>query len=75
MRDLTKICTIVFLKFLLHAHFAVIEKGGGLLGFQISDNEEGTSYDRIKVLVNDELKKYFRLNSLELIPLVIFSHV
>merc|ERR1712159_551824 len=39
---------------------SAITKGGGLLGFQISDNEEGTSYDRIKVLVNDELKKYFR---------------
>jgi len=38
----------------------VIEKGGGGLGFQFSDHEEDTSYNRIKTLVNEELKQYFR---------------
>lgn len=38
----------------------VIEKGGGGLGFQMNDNEEDTSYNRIKSLVNEELKQYFR---------------
>merc|ERR1712182_3620 len=34
--------------------------GGGGLGFHFADNEEDTSYHRIKTLVNEELKKYFR---------------
>merc|ERR1712224_35347 len=38
----------------------VIEKGGVGLGFQIASNEEDTSYNRIKTLVNEELKQYFR---------------
>merc|ERR1711868_129532 len=38
----------------------VIEKGGGGLGFQFTDDEEDTSYNRIKTLVNEELKQYFR---------------
>merc|ERR1719359_2162640 len=38
----------------------VIEKGGGSLGFQFTDNDEDTSYNRIKTLVNEELKQYFR---------------
>merc|ERR1739845_334154 len=38
----------------------VIEKGGCGLGFQFSDNEEDTSYNRIKSLVNEELKQHFR---------------
>merc|ERR1712224_190478 len=38
----------------------VIEKGGGGLGFHFADNEEDTSYHRIKTLVNEELKQYFR---------------
>nr|ABR23161.1 ATP-dependent Clp protease regulatory subunit ClpC [Ulva fasciata] len=39
----------------------VIEKGGGGLGFQLdSDNEEENSYNRIKNLVMEELKQYFR---------------
>ena len=40
---------------------AVIEKGGGGLGFQLdSGSEEDNSYSRIKTLVNEELKQYFR---------------
>jgi len=39
----------------------VIEKGGGGLGFSIPDgNEEDASYNRIKNLVSEELKQYFR---------------
>ena len=39
---------------------SVIEKGGGGLGFQLDTNEEDSSYNRIKTLVNEELKHYFR---------------
>ena len=39
---------------------SVIEKGGGGLGFQLDLNEEDSSYNRIKTLVNEELKQYFR---------------
>jgi ATP-dependent Clp protease ATP-binding subunit ClpC len=39
---------------------SVIEKGGGGLGFQLEDNAEDSSYNRIKTLVNEELKQYFR---------------
>merc|ERR1712050_627046 len=38
----------------------VIEKGGGGLGFQFGDNEDDASYNRIKTLVNEELKQFFR---------------
>merc|ERR1711981_1529420 len=38
----------------------VIEKGGGGLGFQFSHTEEDATYNRIKSLVNEELKQYFR---------------
>ncbi len=39
----------------------VIEKGGGGLGFEFSgENLENTQYNRIKSLVNEELKQYFR---------------
>jgi len=39
----------------------VIEKGGGGLGFEFSgENIEDTQYNRIKSLVNEELKQYFR---------------
>merc|ERR1711934_544510 len=37
----------------------VIERGGGGFGFQFT-GEEDTSYNRIKTLVNEELKQYFR---------------
>ena len=39
---------------------SVIEKGGGGLGFQLDSSEEDSSYNRIKNLVNEELKQYFR---------------
>jgi ATP-dependent Clp protease ATP-binding subunit ClpC len=39
---------------------SVIEKGGGGIGFQLDANEEDSSYNRIKTLVNEELKQYFR---------------
>ena len=39
----------------------VIEKGGGGLGFEFSgETAEDTQYNRIKSLVNEELKQYFR---------------
>jgi ATP-dependent Clp protease ATP-binding subunit ClpC len=40
----------------------VIEKGGGGLGFEFggSGNEADSQYNRIKSLVNEELKQYFR---------------
>merc|ERR1711985_11141 len=38
----------------------VIEKGASGLGFQFTNNDEDTSYNRIKILVNEELKQYFR---------------
>ncbi|WP_341529244.1 ATP-dependent Clp protease ATP-binding subunit [Nostoc sp. UHCC 0302] len=37
----------------------VIEKGGSSLGFEF-DNQPGASYNRIRTLVNEELKAYFR---------------
>ncbi len=39
----------------------VIEKGGGGLGFEFSgENAEDSQYNRIRSLVNEELKQYFR---------------
>ncbi|MFQ3614383.1 MAG: ATP-dependent Clp protease ATP-binding subunit, partial [Cyanobacteriota bacterium] len=38
----------------------VIEKGGGSLGFEFSSNDEDANYNRIRNLVNEELKQYFR---------------
>jgi len=38
----------------------VIEKGGGGLGFEFSDNQADSQYNRIRSLVNEELKEYFR---------------
>ena len=39
----------------------VIEKGGGGLGFEFSGTDaEETNYNRIRSLVNEELKQYFR---------------
>jgi len=38
----------------------VIEKGGGAIGFQFATTPEDTSYNRIKSLVDEELKQYFR---------------
>jgi ATP-dependent Clp protease ATP-binding subunit ClpC len=38
----------------------VIEKGGGGIGFEFSEDASDTQYNRIKSLVNEELKQYFR---------------
>jgi ATP-dependent Clp protease ATP-binding subunit ClpC len=38
----------------------VIEKGGGGLGFEFSENQAESQYNRIRNLVNEELKQYFR---------------
>nr|YP_009370265.1 ATP-dependent Clp protease ATP-binding subunit [Bulboplastis apyrenoidosa]ARO90754.1 ATP-dependent Clp protease ATP-binding subunit [Bulboplastis apyrenoidosa] len=39
----------------------IIEKGGGSLGFELSpDSAVESQYSKIKVLVNEELKQYFR---------------
>lgn len=38
----------------------VIEKGGGGIGFEFSDDKAESQYNRIRSLVNEELKNYFR---------------
>ncbi|XTZ20746.1 MAG: ATP-dependent Clp protease ATP-binding subunit ClpC, partial [cyanobacterium endosymbiont of Rhopalodia fuxianensis] len=38
----------------------VIEKGGGGLGFEFENNKTEAQYNRIRALVNEELKNYFR---------------
>ncbi|CAI9113209.1 OLC1v1013779C1 [Oldenlandia corymbosa var. corymbosa] len=38
----------------------IIEKGGRGFGFDLDYDEKDSSYDRIKSLVKDELKQYFR---------------
>ena len=38
----------------------VIEKGGGGLGFEFEENSADAQYNRIRNLVNEELKQYFR---------------
>jgi len=38
----------------------VIEKGGGSIGFEFSDNQTDAQYNRVRSLVNEELKNYFR---------------
>nr|QCI08979.1 Clp protease ATP binding subunit [Inkyuleea mariana] len=38
----------------------VIEKGGGSLGFELGESQTESQYNRIKSLVNEELKQYFR---------------
>ncbi len=38
----------------------VIETGGGTLGFEFNTNEADANYNRIRNLVNEELKQYFR---------------
>ncbi|NEO31083.1 MAG: ATP-dependent Clp protease ATP-binding subunit [Symploca sp. SIO3C6] len=38
----------------------VIEKGGGGIGFEFSDNQGESRYHRIRDKVNEELKNYFR---------------
>jgi ATP-dependent Clp protease ATP-binding subunit ClpC len=53
----------------------VIEKGGGGIGFQFEDESEA-SYNRIKTLVNEELKAFFRpefLNRLD--DIIVFTQL
>jgi ATP-dependent Clp protease ATP-binding subunit ClpC len=38
----------------------VIEKGGGGFGFEYAEDESESQYNRIRALVNEELKQYFR---------------
>ncbi|MDJ0620025.1 MAG: ATP-dependent Clp protease ATP-binding subunit [Calothrix sp. MO_192.B10] len=38
----------------------VIEKGGGGIGFEFAEDQSESQYNRIKSLVNEELKNYFR---------------
>ena len=38
----------------------VIEKGGGGLGFDLGESQVESQYTRIRTLVNEELKQYFR---------------
>jgi len=38
----------------------VIEKGGGGLGFELNEDQAESQYNRIRSLVNEELKQYFR---------------
>ncbi len=38
----------------------VIEKGGGGIGFEFAEDASDSQYNRIKTLVNEELKQYFR---------------
>nr|YP_009397927.1 Clp protease ATP binding subunit [Sonderella linearis]ARW67113.1 Clp protease ATP binding subunit [Sonderella linearis] len=54
----------------------VIEKGGGSLGFEFSESQVESQYNRIKSLVNEELKQYFRpefLNRLD--EIIVFKQL
>jgi ATP-dependent Clp protease ATP-binding subunit ClpC len=54
----------------------VIEKGGGGLGFEFDDNKTEATYNRIRNLVNEELKNYFRpefLNRLD--EIIVFQQL
>jgi ATP-dependent Clp protease ATP-binding subunit ClpC len=50
----------------------VIEKGGGGLGFDLSEDQSNSQYNRIKSLVNEELKQYFRPEFLNRLDEVIY---
>ncbi len=54
----------------------VIEKGGGGLGFQFAEDAAEASYNRIRSLVNEELKSFFRpefLNRLD--EIIVFTQL
>ncbi len=54
----------------------VISKGGGGLGFDFTENASEANYTRIKALVNEELKAYFRpefLNRLD--EIIVFTQL
>ncbi len=54
----------------------VIEKGGGGLGFETTDDLDSAKYDRIRSLVNDQLKQYFRPEFLNRIDeIIVFSQL
>nr|YP_009296677.1 Clp protease ATP binding subunit [Apophlaea sinclairii]AOM65817.1 Clp protease ATP binding subunit [Apophlaea sinclairii] len=38
----------------------IIEKGGGSLGFELGDSPVESEYNRVRSLINEELKQYFR---------------
>jgi len=53
-----------------------IEKGGGGLGFEFDDNRDDAQYNRIRNLVNEELKQFFRpefLNRLD--DIIVFQQL
>ncbi len=52
----------------------VIEKGGGGLGFEFSENKTESQYNRIRSLVNEELKNYFRPEFLNRLDEIIVFH-
>jgi ATP-dependent Clp protease ATP-binding subunit ClpC len=54
----------------------VIEKGGAGIGFEFSENQVDSHYQRIRSLVNEELKTYFRpefLNRLD--EIIVFQQL
>jgi ATP-dependent Clp protease ATP-binding subunit ClpC len=54
----------------------VIEKGGGGLGFDLADSQSEATYNRIRNLVNEELKAFFRpefLNRLD--EVIVFTQL
>jgi ATP-dependent Clp protease ATP-binding subunit ClpC len=54
----------------------VIEKGGGGLGFQFVEDAAEANYNRIKTLVNEEMKSFFRpefLNRLD--EIIVFTQL
>ncbi|MGF1494491.1 MAG: ATP-dependent Clp protease ATP-binding subunit [Microcoleaceae cyanobacterium] len=54
----------------------VIEKGGGGIGFEMAEAGEDTEYNRIRNLVNEELKNYFRPEFLNRIDeIIIFKRL
>merc|ERR1711866_18485 len=53
-----------------------IGKGGGTIGFHFDRDENETSYNRMKTIVNEELKEYFRLEFLNRInEIVVFRQL
>lgn len=52
----------------------VIEKGGGGLGFDFAEDQEEAQYNRIRNLVNEELKQYFRPEFLNRLDEIIVFH-
>jgi len=55
-----------------NAGSSVIEKGGCLQGFDLDYDEKDNNYNRIKSLVTEELKQYFRPEFLNRLDEMIF---